>query len=232
MDKSKDTRTLHIRNSTVDFLIFTKQNSTDSIEVRVQNENIWLTQKAIAALFDCSVDNVALHMKNIFKSKELDADSVAEDFSVTASDGKNYVTRHYNLDAIISVGYRINSARATQFRQWATKVLRLFAMQGYVLDKQRLENGKVFDDAYFDHLLDEIREIRASERRFYQKITDIYATSVDYSCDSAITQTFFATVQNKLHFAIHGNTAAEVIDLFAVKPVLSKQYFCLFIITN
>jgi hypothetical protein len=202
---------LKIRNSTADFLVFTKQNGEDSIEVRVQDQNVWLTQKAMGRLFDCSTDNVALHLKNIFNEGELDANSVAEDFSATAADGKNYVTKHYNLDAIISVGYRVNSVRATQFRQWATKVLRTFAVQGYVLDKQRLINGQVFDQSYFDHLLEEIQEIRASERLFYQKITDIYATAVDYATDAATTHVFFASVQNKLHFATHGNTAAELV---------------------
>ena len=165
----------------------------------------------MARLFDCSTDNVSLHLKNIFKSGELNAESVTEKISATASDGKKYPTKFYNLDAIISVGYRINSVRATQFRQWATKVLKVYTIQGYVLDKQRLENGQIFDEEYFEHLLDEIREIRASERKFYQKITDIYATAVDYSKDAIITKEFFATVQNKLHFAIHSHTAAEVI---------------------
>jgi len=165
----------------------------------------------MAQLFDCSVDNIGLHLKNIFASGELDVNSVTEESSATAADGKSYRTRFYNLDAIISVGYRVNSLRATQFRQWATRVLKTFAVQGYVLDKQRLENGQIFDEAYFDHLLDEIREIRASERKFYQKITDIYSTAVDYSVDAVTTRNFFAMVQNKLHFAIHGHTAAEVI---------------------
>jgi hypothetical protein len=207
--------TIQIRNSTADFLVFTKQNGEDSIEVRVQDGNVWLTQKAISQLFDCSTDNVSLHLKNIFKEEELLEKSVTEEYSATATDGKNYKTKHYNLDAIISVGYRVNSVRATQFRQWATKVLRTFAVQGYVLDKKRLENGQIFDEAYFDHLLEEIQEIRASERLFYQKITDIYATAVDYSLDAVTTQEFFATVQNKLHFATHGNTAAELIMLRA-----------------
>ena len=204
-------KTIQIRNSTTDFLVFTKQNAEDTIQVRVHDENVWLSQKAMAQLFDCSVDNIALHLKNIFASGELDKDSVSEESSATATDGKTYKTRFYNLDAIISVGYRVNSIRATQFRQWATNVLKTFTVQGYVLDKQRLENGQIFDEAYFDHLVDEIREIRASERKFYQKITDIYATAVDYSRDALITKQFFATVQNKLHFAIHGSTAAEVI---------------------
>ena len=202
---------IQIRNSTADFLIFTKQAGEDGIEVRVYNESVWLTQKGMAQLFDCSVDNIGLHLKNIFKSGELDEKSVTEESSATASDGKTYKMKFYDLDAIISVGYRINSVRATQFRQWATKVLRTFTIRGYVLDKSRLENGQVFDEEYFEHLLDEIREIRASERKFYQKITDIYSTAVDYSADAVTTKEFFATVQNKLHYAIHGHTAAELI---------------------
>ncbi|MBR5566365.1 MAG: virulence RhuM family protein [Roseburia sp.] len=209
MKDKKDT--FQIRNSTIDFLVFTKQNSEDGIEVRVHDENVWLTQKSMAQLFDCSSDNISLHLKNIFKEGELVEEAVTEKSSATASDGKNYMMKFYNLDAIISVGYRINSIRATQFRQWATKVLKTYTVQGYVLDKKRLENGKIFDEDYFEHLLDEIREIRASERKFYQKITDIYATSADYSVDATTTKNFFATVQNKLHFAIHGHTAAEVI---------------------
>ena len=202
---------LQIRNSTTDFLVFTKQAGEDGIEVRVSGESVWLTQKGMAQLFDCSTDNISLHLKNIFKSGELSESSVAEQSSATAADGKTYKMKFYNLDAIISVGYRINSVRATQFRQWATQVLKTFAIQGYVLDKSRLENGQIFDEEYFEHLLDEIREIRASERKFYQKITDIYSTAVDYSRDAVTTKEFFATVQNKLHYAIHGHTAAELI---------------------
>ena len=206
-----ESKKLQIRNSTAEFLIFTSQAGENGIEVRFQNETIWLSQKMMAILFDCSVDNIGLHLKNIFKTKELDENSVAEDFSVTASDGKNYKTKHYNLDAIIATGYRVNSGRATQFRQWATSVLRDFAIRGYVLDKERLKNGAFLSKTYFDNLLAEIREIRASERNFYQKITDIYATALDYQTDDTVTQAFFASVQNKLHFAIHGNTAAELI---------------------
>lgn len=202
---------MQIRNSTTDFLVFTKQAGEDGIEVRVFGESVWLTQKGMAQLFDCSTDNISLHLKNIFRSGELSESSVTEESSATAVDGKTYKMKFYNLDAIISVGYRINSVRATQFRQWATQVLKTFAIQGYVLDKNRLENGQIFDEEYFEHLLDEIREIRASERKFYQKITDIYSTAVDYSCDAVTTKEFFATVQNKLHYAIHGHTAAELI---------------------
>ena len=200
-----------IRNSTVDFLVFTKQNSEDSIEVRVQDEDVWLTQDAIAKLFDKGRSTITEHLKHIFDEGELEENSVCRNFRHTGSDGKQYNTKFYGVDAIISVGYRVNSLRATQFRQWATKVLKTYTVQGYVLDKKRLENGQIFDEEYFEHLLDEIREIRASERKFYQKITDIYATAVDYSKDAVTTKEFFKTVQNKLHYAIHGHTAAEVI---------------------
>jgi len=202
---------VQIRNSTAEFLIFSAQSGANLIEVRFERETIWLSQKLMATLFDCSIDNISLHLKNIFKEGELQEDSVTEDFSVTAADGKNYTTKHYNLDAVIAVGYRVNSLRATQFRQWATGVLRDFAIRGYVLDKERLKNGSFLGKEYFDTLLADIREIRASERKFYQKITDIYATAMDYNRDAEITKTFFAAVQNKLHFAIHGHTAAELI---------------------
>lgn len=209
---------IQIRNSIEDFLVFSLQAGESGISVRVHNEDVWLTQKAMGELFGCSSDNIGLHLKKIFETGELDAEATTEKISVVQQEGVRQVSRQvtfYNLDAIISVGYRVNSLRATQFRQWATQVLKRFTIQGYVLDKRRLENGQVFDESYFDHLLDEIREIRSSERRFYQKITDIYATSVDYSADAATTQQFFATVQNKLHYAIHGHTAAEVIMLRA-----------------
>ncbi|GHU65513.1 toxin Fic [Clostridia bacterium] len=211
MKTENETKELQIRNSTADFLVFTKQNSEDTIDVRVQDENVWLTVDAIAKLFDKGRTTILGHLKNIFDEGELIEESICREFRHMGANGQEYTTKHYNLDAIISVGYRVNSVRATQFRQWATKVLRTFTVQGYVLDKQRLENGQIFDEAYFDHLLEEIQEIRASERKFYQKITDIYATAVDYSLEAFTTQIFFATVQNKLHFAIHGNTAAEVI---------------------
>ena len=202
---------LQIRNSTVDFLVFTRDAHEEGIEVRVQDHDVWLTQKAIGQLFDVDRSVVTKHLKNIFESGELDENSVCAKFAQTADDGKTYQYKFYSLSAIIAVGYRINSDRATQFRQWATKVLNTFTKQGYVLDKSRLINGQIFDEDYFDHLISEIQEIRASERRFYQKITDIYATAVDYSLDSQITKDFFATVQNKMHYAVHGNTAAEVI---------------------
>ena len=202
---------IQIRNSTVDFLVFTKDAAEDSIEVRVQDKDVWLTRKAIAQLFDVERSVITKHLKNIFEGGELDENTVCAKFAHTADDGKTYRYKFYALSAIVAVGYRVNSQRATQFRQWATKVLDTFAKQGYILDKNRLINGQIFDEDYFEHLISEIQEIRASERRFYQKITDIYATAVDYSVDSKITHDFFATVQNKMHYAVHGNTAAEMI---------------------
>jgi len=208
---SKDEKKLQIRNSTAEFLIFTGQAGEKSIEARYENETIWLTQKLMATLFEVTVPTINEHLKNIFASGELDQDSAIRKFRITAADGKKYSTKLYNLDAIISVGYRINSIRATQFRQWATHVLREFAIKGFVLDKKRLENGTFLGEDYFERLLEEIREIRLSERRFYQKITDIYTTSMDYNKDAPTTRDFFAKVQNKLHFAIHGHTATELI---------------------
>ena len=208
-DAKKDK--LQIRNSTVDFLVFTKDAHEDGIEVRVQDHDVWLTQKAIAQLFDVDRSVVTKHLKNVYESSELSEDATCANFAQVADNGKTYHYKFYSLPAIIAVGYRINSGRATQFRQWATKVLDTFTKQGYVLDKSRLINGQIFDEDYFDHLISEIQEIRASERRFYQKITDIYATAVDYSLDSQTTKDFFATVQNKMHYAVHGNTASEVI---------------------
>ena len=202
---------MQIRNSTVDFMVFTKDAGSDSIEVRVQDGDVWLTQKAISMLFDVDRSVVTKHLKNIFEAGELDENSTCANYAQVADNGKTYQYKFYSLSAIIAVGYRTNSERALQFRQWATKVLDTFTKQGYVLDKNRLINGQIFDEDYFEHLISEIQEIRASERRFYQKITDIYATAVDYSKDSKITRDFFATVQNKMHYAIHGNTAAEVI---------------------
>ena len=202
---------IQIRNSTVDFLVFTRDAKEEGIEVRVQDNDVWLTQKAIGQLFDVDRSVVTKHLKNIFKDGEIDENSTCANFAQVADNGKTYKYKFYSLQAIIAVGYRINSQRATEFRQWATKVLDTFTKQGYVLDKSRLINGQIFDDDYFEHLVSEIQEIRASERRFYQKITDIYATSVDYSLDSQITKDFFATVQNKMHYAIHHQTAAEVI---------------------
>lgn len=200
-----------IRNSTAEFLTFVAAGKEEGIQVLYKNETIWATQKAMATLFDCSTDNISLHLKNIFKTGELIENSVTEKSSVTAADGKNYITKIYNLDAIISVGYRVNSIRATQFRQWCTYVLRQFALRGYVIDKKRMENGSFIGEDYFEHLLAEIREIRLSERRFYQKLTDIYATSIDYNKDAPTTRQFFRKIQNKMHYAVHEHTAAELI---------------------
>lgn len=204
-------KTLQIRNSTADFLIFAKGNSRDTIEVRVQDGNVWLTQKAIGQLFDIDRSVVTKHLKKIYDSGELMEDSTCAFFAQVADNGRTYQYQFYSLPAIIAVGYRTNSSRAAEFRQWATRVLETFVRQGYVLDKERLINGKIFDDDYFEHLISEIREIRASERRFYQKITDLYATSADYDRNSKTTKTFFATVQNKMHYAVHHSTAAELI---------------------
>ncbi|MCD4794909.1 MAG: virulence RhuM family protein [Bacteroidales bacterium] len=200
-----------IRNSTAEFLIFTSQDGKNSIEARYEDETIWLTQKLMGELFEVGTNTVNYHLKEIFKSGEADDNSVIRKFRITADDGKNYNTNFYNLDAIISVGYRVNSLRATQFRQWATKVLSNFAIKGFVIDKKRLENGTFLNENYFEELLSEIREIRLSERKFYQKVTDIYATSLDYNKDAVTTKEFFAKVQNKLHFGIHGHTAAGLI---------------------
>jgi len=211
--KPHERRTL-IRNSTAEFLIFTGQAGEQSIEARYEDETIWLSQKLMAALFEVDVRTVSEHLKNIFEQGELPSEATIRKFRIVQTEGQREVRRNvdfYNLDAIISVGYRVNSVRATQFRQWATGVLREFAIKGYVLDRKRMENGTFLGEDYFERLLEEIREIRLSERKFYQKITDIYATSVDYNRDAPTTKTFFAKVQNKLHFAIHGHTAAELI---------------------
>lgn len=200
-----------IRNSTAEFLIFQIEGKENGVQVMYQNETIWCTQKAMAQLFDVGVPAISKHLKNIFESGELDEKSVISKMETTASDGKKYNTTFYNLDAIISVGYRVNSTRATQFRQWCTFVLRQFAIRGYVIDKKRMENGAFIGEDYFEHLLAEIREIRLSERRFYQKLTDIYSTAIDYNRDAPTTRLFFKKVQNKMHYAVHGHTAAELI---------------------
>lgn len=200
-----------IRNSTAEFLTFVATGKEDGIEVLYKDETVWATQKAIATLFDVDRSVITKHLKNIFDSGELIADRVCAKFAHTAEDGKTYNTMFYNLDAIISVGYRVNSIRATQFRQWCTYVIRQFAIRGYIVDKKRMENGSFIGEDYFEHLLAEIREIRLSERRFYQKLTDIYATAIDYNRDAPTTRLFFKKVQNKMHYAVHGHTAAELI---------------------
>lgn len=212
MSKQKNNKKdLIIRNSTVEFLIFSAQAKSKGIEVRYEDENLWLSQAMMADLFQVTKQTISEHLLNIFETKELDEKSVVRKFLTTASDGKSYNTQFYALDAVISVGYRVNSKRATEFRQWATRVLKEFAQKGFVLDRKRLENGAFLGEDYYEHLLEEIREIRLSERRFYQKVADIYSTAVDYNAESETTQEFFKKVQNKLHYAIHGQTAAEVI---------------------
>ena len=200
-----------IRNSTAEFLTLVAEGKENGIQVLYKDETIWATQKAMATLFDVGVPAINKHLKNILDSGELMADSVISKMETTASDGKIYQTSFYNLDAIISVGYRVNSIRATQFRQWCTYVIRQFSLRGYIIDKKRMENGAYIDEDYFEHLLSEIREIRMSERRFYQKLTDIYATSIDYNRDAPTTRMFYKKMQNKMHFAVHGHTAAELI---------------------
>jgi len=202
---------LAIKTTSSDFLVFTQKANKDGISVLYKDENIWLSQKLMARLYDCSTDNIGLHLKNIFNDGELNKSSVAEDFSVTADDGKNYKTTFYNLETIISVGYRVNSEQAKRFRQWATKILKKFTTHGWVLDKERLINGAILDDQYYEDLLEELQEIRTSERRFYQKITDIYATAIDYVKESEQANNFYAHAQNKLHFAITNKTAAEIV---------------------
>ena len=203
-----------IRNSTTEFLIFTSQAGENSIEARYEDETIWLSQKLMATLFKVDVRTINEHLKNIYTQNEQTETATIRKFRIVQTEGNREINRavaFYNLDAIISVGYRVNSIRATQFRQWATKVLKDFAIKGFVLDKKRLENGSYLNENYFEELLSEIREIRLSERKFYQKVTDIYATSLDYNEDAVVTKAFFAKVQNKLHFAIHGHTASELI---------------------
>lgn len=211
MSERKD---LLIRNSTAEFLTFELQSKQDSIEVRYEDETIWLTQKMMATLFDVESNTITYHLQEIYKSGELEREATTRKFRVVQTEGARQVSRevdHYNLDAVISVGYRVNSIRATQFRRWATQVLKQFAIRGYVIDKKRMENGTALGEDYFERLLEEIREIRLSERRFYQKITDIYATSIDYDAKAPTSQKFFATVQNKMHYAVTGHTAGELI---------------------
>lgn len=194
-----------------DILLYESEDGEVRLDVIYGDETVWLPQKRLAELFGVSVSTVSRHLSNIFAEGELSEASVLADFAITAADGKSYPTKVYNLDAIIAVGYRVNSRQATQFRIWATRVLREFIVKGFVLDDERLKNGPRFGKDYFDELLERIREIRASERRFYQKVTDIFATAVDYSATSKEAKSFYATVQNKLHWAIHRHTAAELI---------------------
>ncbi|MGN0037298.1 MAG: virulence RhuM family protein [Bacteroidaceae bacterium] len=203
-----------IRNSTAEFLTFVAEGKENGIQVLYKDETIWATQKAMAALFDVGTPAINKHLTNIFAEGELKKEATVSKMEIVQTEGNREVKRmmeFYNLDAIISVGYRVNSIRATQFRQWCTYVIRQFSLRGYIIDKKRMENGAFIDEDYFEHLLSEIREIRMSERRFYQKLTDIYATSIDYNRDAPTTRIFYKKMQNKIHFAVHGHTAAELI---------------------
>jgi len=210
----KDKKEMQIRSSAAEYLTFVAAtgDNQDSIEVRYEDENIWLTQKMMAQLYGVSVAGINQHLKRIFEDAELDESSVIKKYLITAADGKSYNTKHYNLQAIIAVGFKVNNDRAVQFRKWANGIVKDYTIQGWVIDDARLKNGgSVLTKEYFDHLLDRIREIRMSERKFYQKITDIYATALDYDKTAKTTHLFFASVQNKLHWAIHRHTAAELI---------------------
>ncbi|WP_044413359.1 virulence RhuM family protein [Thiomicrospira microaerophila] len=209
---TEKTNTALIRSSAAEYLTFIAANGESGVETVYADEDIWLTQKMMAALYDVETQTINYHLKKVFSDSELEEDSVIRNFRITAADGKNYNTKHYNLSAIIAVGYKVNSERAVQFRKWATRVIKEFTIKAYVMDDERLKNGgTTLTDQYFEEQLQRVREIRLSERKFYQKITDIYATSIDYDVTAQATKRFFATVQNKLHWAIHGQTAAEVI---------------------
>ena len=213
-ESNNGSKKLQIRNSTAEFLIFQRENKEEGIEVLYQDETLWLTQKTMSILFDVDIRTINEHLKNIYSQGEVDKNTTIRKNRIVQKEGNRNISREvfiYSLDAIISVGYRVNSVRATQFRQWCTFILRQFAIRGYVIDKKRMENGSFINEDYFEHLLAEIREIRLSERRFYQKLTDIYATSIDYNLNAPTTRLFFKKVQNKMHYAVHGHTAAELI---------------------
>ena len=213
-ESNNGSKKLQIRNSTAEFLIFQIENKEEGIEVLYQDETLWLTQKTMSILFDVDIRTINEHLKNIYSQGEVDKNTTIRKNQIVQKEGNRNISREvfiYSLDAIISVGYRVNSVRATQFRQWCTFILRQFAIRGYVIDKKRMENGSFINEDYFEHLLAEIREIRLSERRFYQKLTDIYATSIDYNLNAPTTRLFFKKVQNKMHYAVHGHTAAELI---------------------
>ena len=201
-----------VRSSAAEYLTFVAASGQSGVEAVYADENVWLSQKMMGLLYDVETNTVNYHLKKVFADNELQQDSVLRNFRITAADGKTYDTQHYNLSAIIAVGYKVNSERAVQFRKWATGIIESFTIKGYAMDDERLKNdGSILGKKYFEEQLQRIREIRLSERKFYQKITDIYATSIDYDVTAAATKRFFATVQNKLHWAIHGQTAAEVI---------------------
>ena len=209
----KENNELNIRSSASEYLTYIASmgEEASSVEVRYEDENIWITQKMLATLYDVDVRKVNYHINKIFKDEELDKNSVIRNFRITANDGKNYITKHYNLEMAIAVGFKVNSERAVQFRKWVNKIAKDYTIKGWVMDDERLKRGSYLTDKYFDEQLERIREIRASERKFYQKITDIYATAVDYDKNALRTKRFYATVQNKMHYAIHGHTAAELI---------------------
>ncbi|MDP2785699.1 MAG: virulence RhuM family protein [Sulfurimicrobium sp.] len=201
-----------VRSSAAEYLTFVAASGKGGVEAVYAEENIWLTQKMMGQLYDIDVRTINYHLKKIFSDSELEENSVIRNFRITAADGKNYDTKHYNLAAIIAVGYKVNSERAVQFRKWATTIIESFTIKGYAMDDERLKNdGSILTKRYFEEQLQRIREIRLSERKFYQKITDIYSTSIDYDVTAQATKRFFATVQNKLHWAIHGQTAAELV---------------------
>ena len=209
--KKKDEVSL-VRSSAAEYLTFVAASGQGGVEAVYADENVWLSQKMMAVLYDVDVRTISYHLKNVFADHELEENSVIQFFRITAADGKTYDTGHYNLSGIIAVGYKVNSERAVQFRKWATGIIESFTIKGYAMDDERLKNdGSILGKKYFEEQLQRIREIRLSERKFYQKITDIYSTSIDYDVTAAATKRFFASVQNKLHWAIHGQTAAEVI---------------------
>ena len=212
MAKKKKTD-ITIRSSAAEYLTFVAStgDSDESVEMRYEDENIWLTQKMLATLYDVSVPAINQHLKKIFDDGELEEDSVIKKYLITAADGKSYNAKHYALQAIIAVGFKVNSERAVQFRKWVNKIAKDYTIKGWVMDDERLKEGSYLTDKYFDEQLERIREIRASERKFYQKITDLYATAIDYDKDANVTKRFYASVQNKMHYAIHGHTAAELI---------------------
>ncbi|WP_312338560.1 virulence RhuM family protein [Sphingobacterium sp.] len=212
MNKKKSDTRIDVRSSAAEYLTFIAATGESDVNVVYADENIWLSQKMMGTLYQVDVRTISEHLQKIFKDKELEEDAVIRKFRITASDGKNYNTQHYNLSAIIAVGYKVNSERAVLFRKWATQIVQEFTIKGFAMDDERLKNdGTILGKKYFEEQLQRIREIRLSERKFYQKITDIYITAIDYDLTAKSTQRFFATVQNKLHWAIHGNTAAEVI---------------------
>lgn len=210
----KNTKEITIRSSAAEYLTFIAATGDDknSIEVRYEDENIWITQKMLAVLYEVETNTINYHIKKIFEDLELSEDSVIRNFRITASDGKSYDTKHYNLQMIIAVGFKVNSERAVQFRKWVNTIAKEYTIKGFAMDDERLKNdGSILTKKYFEEQLERIREIRSSERKFYQKITDIYATAIDYDLNAKSTQRFYATVQNKMHFAVHGHTAAELI---------------------